>query len=151
MKEVYEIKIWSMIFMKKKLLIIFGAIIIFALIYATFGSLSSGAIISILTMIAIPLVICFYLLPTIIAIKRNHLQKVPIILINILLGFTAIGWIVALIWACMESKPTNVHIHNEISNNDMSEKLRSLDELRKSGLITDEEYERKKSELLRNY
>ncbi len=40
-----------------------------------------------------------YFLPTIIAIARHHRNLLAIILVNIFLGWTFIGWIVALIWA----------------------------------------------------
>lgn len=95
--------------------------------------------------------VLFYLVPTIIAVKRQHLQKVPIILVNILLGWSLIGWVVALVWACMQNKPKVIHMYNESISTDLGEKLKSLGKLRKDGLITDEEYESKKSELLKNY
>ena len=44
-------------------------------------------------------VIAFYFLPTIIAVNRRHHQRTPIVLVNTLLGWTVIGWFVALIWA----------------------------------------------------
>lgn len=43
--------------------------------------------------------IAFYLIPTIIAVKRDHASKGGVIAVNILLGWSAIGWIVALVWA----------------------------------------------------
>jgi hypothetical protein len=39
-----------------------------------------------------------YFVPTIIA--RNKVDFMGIFLVNLLLGWTGIGWIVALIWAC---------------------------------------------------
>lgn len=44
-------------------------------------------------------VLALYLLPTIIATKRRHRQTGPIAIINLLLGFTLVGWIVALAWS----------------------------------------------------
>lgn len=124
-----------------------------AIIYGSYMKnslvLSIAMLIGCITLLVASLLL--YFIPTIVAVKRKHLQKIPIILINILLGWSLIGWIVALIWACMESKPKIVHIHNEVKSTDLGEKLQSLDELRKNGLITDEEYESKKSELLKNY
>ena len=38
-------------------------------------------------------------LPTIIAIVKKHDKLLKIFLVNILLGWTFIGWIVALIWS----------------------------------------------------
>lgn len=40
-----------------------------------------------------------YVLPTIVAVYRQHHNRVPITLVNVLLGWTAIGWVVALVWA----------------------------------------------------
>ena len=42
-----------------------------------------------------------YFIPTIIAIKRDHPNKVAIILLNFLLGWVGIGWIGALIWSVL--------------------------------------------------
>lgn len=43
--------------------------------------------------------LAIYVLPTIIAVYRQHDSRVPIILVDILLGWTAIGWVVALVWS----------------------------------------------------
>jgi Superinfection immunity protein len=43
--------------------------------------------------------LALYLLPTIIAAARRSTSLVGIILVNILLGWTFIGWIVALVWS----------------------------------------------------
>lgn len=40
-----------------------------------------------------------YFLPTVIALLRGHHNGFAIFLTNLLLGWTAIGWIVALIWS----------------------------------------------------
>jgi len=40
-----------------------------------------------------------YFLPTIIAILRKKTNVAAILLINFLLGWTVVGWIVALVWA----------------------------------------------------
>jgi hypothetical protein len=41
-----------------------------------------------------------YLLPTVIAELRRHHQRGAIAVVNILLGWTVIGWVVALAMAC---------------------------------------------------
>lgn len=41
----------------------------------------------------------FYLLPAGIALWQGHPKTMPILLVNLLLGWTVIGWIVALLWA----------------------------------------------------
>lgn len=40
-----------------------------------------------------------YLLPTIIAKQNKHHNVVAICALNILLGWTLVGWVVALVWA----------------------------------------------------
>jgi hypothetical protein len=46
-----------------------------------------------------------YFLPAIIALARSKRDIAGILLLNILLGWTVIGWIVALIWAVKTDVP----------------------------------------------
>jgi Superinfection immunity protein len=41
----------------------------------------------------------FHFLPTIVAAIRNSRHLLAIFLVNLLLSWTAIGWVVALVWA----------------------------------------------------
>ena len=41
-----------------------------------------------------------HFLPTIVAALRNSRHTLAIFLINLLLSWTVIGWVIALIWAC---------------------------------------------------
>jgi sorbitol-specific phosphotransferase system component IIBC len=43
--------------------------------------------------------IAAYFAPTIIALARKHRQTMAIGVLNVLAGWTLIGWIVALVWA----------------------------------------------------
>ena len=52
-----------------------------------------------------------YLLPTIIAIKRNGPQMAAAIIVNLIFGFTVVGWIVALILASKQPQPPVVVIY----------------------------------------
>ena len=45
-----------------------------------------------------------YVLPTILAWKKTH--RIPILLLNLLLGWTLLGWIGALVWA-LNDTPAN--------------------------------------------
>jgi hypothetical protein len=36
------------------------------------------------------------------AFKKQKLQKTEIVVLNVFLGWTFLGWVVALVWACME-------------------------------------------------
>ena len=40
-----------------------------------------------------------YFIPTIVAVKRDHPNKVAIICVDIFLGWSFLGWVVALVWA----------------------------------------------------
>lgn len=40
-----------------------------------------------------------YLFPTFLAVSRQHRNTAPIAIINVLAGWTGIGWLVALVWA----------------------------------------------------
>ncbi len=42
-----------------------------------------------------------YFLPSYIAFARGHANKLPILLLNLLAGWTAVGWVAALIWALL--------------------------------------------------
>ena len=46
------------------------------------------------------LILLFYFLPIGVAALRKHNSLLSIIVTNLWLGWTVIGWIVALIWAC---------------------------------------------------
>jgi hypothetical protein len=49
-----------------------------------------------------------HFLPTIIAALRHSRNVVGIFLLNLFLGWTVIGWVVAMIWACT-SEPKYVY------------------------------------------
>jgi hypothetical protein len=54
---------------------------------------------------AIPLVLLvIYLLPSIVAASRDSNRKGQIFVTNLLLGWTVLGWIIALIWAVGRDK-----------------------------------------------
>lgn len=44
-------------------------------------------------------IIGIYFLPGIVAGKRNHHQAGAIFILNLLLGWTLLGWVFALVWA----------------------------------------------------
>jgi hypothetical protein len=45
-----------------------------------------------------------YFLPAIIALVRERHDKLSIFLLNLFLGWSIIGWIVALVWACKNDR-----------------------------------------------
>jgi hypothetical protein len=50
-----------------------------------------------------------YFLPTILALARGHLSGLAIFLLNLLLGWTLVGWLIALIWSCTGNTAANLY------------------------------------------
>jgi hypothetical protein len=49
-----------------------------------------------------------YFLPTIVALVRHKRNTVSILLLNLFLGWTLVGWIIALVWASTVDVPAPV-------------------------------------------
>lgn len=49
-----------------------------------------------------------YFLPTIIAVIKSKRDTVAILLLNVFLGWSVIGWIIALVWAAKQDVPAVV-------------------------------------------
>lgn len=86
-------------------------------------------------------------LPSIIALSKNHPYKIPIILINIFGSVLwGLGWFIALAWCfILPSGNSSTHSGNSSSSAD---EIRKLHELKEQGVITQEEFEKKKAALL---
>lgn len=95
-----------------------------------------------LWLIIIALVI--YFLPSIIG--YNHKNANSICLLNLFLGWTFIGWVVAIIWAVSNDKKEPI-IFN--SNKSVSEELSQLKQLYDDGTLTKEEFETEKKHVLK--
>lgn len=113
-----------------------------------------------LLVIGIPF-LAIYFLPSIIALSRKKNNAAGIILLNFFLGWTFIGWIVSLIWACLkDNEPQTIVVNNsypkqqnslDTKRNDFDEKLDSLQKLKNlldSGVLSQEEFEQQKAKLL---
>lgn len=48
------------------------------------------------------IVICFYFLPTLIAMVMDRRQAAAIVALNLIAGWTVIGWMIALIWSLIQ-------------------------------------------------
>ena len=104
--------------------------------------------------------IALYLLPIYEAAKRRHPNTLAISLIDIFLGWTVIGWIVALVWAVRRAEPVVVGQGDENSPyviveepsryppNSAADSLKELARLKAEGAITDEDYEAAKHRVL---
>lgn len=79
--------------------------------------METGAAVAGITVVGIFLIILgifFYFLPFIVALLRSH-NVMGVFLINLLVGWSVIGWIVALVMACA-SKAQTIVINNNHSS-----------------------------------
>ena len=53
--------------------------------------------------------VLLYFLPTVVALIRGHLSALAIFFLNLFLGWTLIGWIIALIWSCTGNTSANFY------------------------------------------
>lgn len=118
-----------------------------------------------------------YFLPTIIAMFRGKSNTFAILLLNLFLGWTFIGWIVALIWSVTtDNKPQTIVLNNnstiepknefmtlssqgsnsEQKNNSNlnlhQEQIRSLKKLKQlldDEIINDQEFTQQKNQILK--
>ncbi len=51
-----------------------------------------------------------YFLPSIIAYSRKHRNAGAITVLNLFLGWTLIGWIIAIVWSATSTRPTKVDV-----------------------------------------
>lgn len=54
---------------------------------------------SVLALVLILVGLGIYFLPTIVAVNKSKLNTGAIFILNLLLGWTFLGWVVALVWA----------------------------------------------------
>ena len=52
-----------------------------------------------------PGILAAYFLPSVLAAVRHHHNTGAILLLNVLAGWTIIGWIIALVWAATTVQP----------------------------------------------
>jgi hypothetical protein len=50
-----------------------------------------------------------YFVPWFVAMIRDHHQRSAIAVLNLFLGWTALGWIIALVWACTAVQTKEPH------------------------------------------
>lgn len=127
----------------------------------------------IITLLFIP-----YFLPTIIAFVRRKDSAAGILILNLFLGWTLIGWIGALVWALSADAPRTVIYNNnppppppppappvhpqgytnvtvrkptasaQPTQQDKIDQLRQLKALLDEGVLTEEEFNRQKAAIL---
>lgn len=126
----------------------------------------------------IVLIFCFvfYFLPSIIAMYRGKSNTFAIILLNVFLGWTFVGWIVALVWSVTnDAKPQTIIVNNTTTSNeprndfqrvnqnfntpqkaignfnshsDSIDRLQKIKQLLDDGVLTQEEFIQQKNKIL---
>ncbi len=54
-------------------------------------------------------IVLIYFLPTVVALARGHLSALAIFFLDLFLGWTLIGWLVALIWSSTGNTTANLY------------------------------------------
>lgn len=121
---------------------------------------SAGKLIAGSFFLAAPLL---YILPLIEAKLRCRTNFASIAIVNIFLGWTFIGWVVALAWACSNKRSDSEHRLQPMGQTpvrppsatasatprpSVADEIKKLADLRASGLITDDEFNAQKAKLL---
>jgi hypothetical protein len=60
-----------------------------------------SAFVALGTLAGIAFSLALFFLPTLVAKSRRHPNLLAIFLVNLFFGWTFVGWMIALIWACM--------------------------------------------------
>src|SRR3954453_10189208 len=100
------------------------------------------------------IIVCFllYLLPTMIAAGRKSKRTAGVFVVNFFLGWTLIGWVLALAWAAgsdkqeIAEKSANHKIAAPVS---VADELTKLSQLHKEGVISAAEFSHQKNIILR--
>lgn len=105
--------------------------------------------------------LAIYFLPTFIALGRKKSNQTAIILLNLFLGWTFVGWIVSLVWACTSNNNSQtIVVNNSYPKEDVTlqspkknldDKLNNLQKLKDlldSGVLSQEEFDQQKSQIL---
>jgi hypothetical protein len=97
--------------------------------------------------IAIIIVLFLYFLPTIVGGAKR--QGCAVFVLNLFLGWTLVGWVVALALACYDD-PEPVKIYQSTNEGKMSQydELEKLAELKAKGVISEEEFLEQKQKIL---
>lgn len=59
---------------------------------------TASASVAVLVVVIIAGFVCYFL-PTLIAMMRGHANTAPILVVNLLLGWLLVGWVIALAWS----------------------------------------------------
>ncbi len=88
-----------------------------------------------------------YFVPTVVASGRSHQSATAIFCLNLLLGWTLLGWVIAFVWSF--TNPTQVVVRNKPVKSTADE-IQKLANLKEQGILTEDEFNKKKRQILEN-
>lgn len=94
------------------------------------------------------IIFVLYFIPSINAYWKKKRNKTAVLTLNFFLGWTVIGWIVALIWSSTNDAPAAVVIEKHSPQKSAAEELTHLFDLKQKGALTEEEFQEKKKKIL---
>ena len=89
-----------------------------------------------------------YFLPSFIANSRKHHALIGIVIVNIIAGWTLIGWVACLIWAYGSTNAAAQTVVNKFEFS-LADEISKLADLKEKGLLTEDEFTEKKQQLLK--
>ncbi len=90
-------------------------------------------------------IIFIYFIPAINAYSNKKNNRSSVLVINIFLGWTLIGWVVALAMSAGKDKEIPVIVQNKTTT---AHELEKLAELKEKGIINQDEFEKQKQKIL---
>ncbi|ESQ91041.1 hypothetical protein ABAC460_07505 [Asticcacaulis sp. AC460] len=90
-----------------------------------------------------------YFLPTWIAEWRRNPQRLAITILNLFLGWTFVGWVGALVWACVATPKPPANMIAAPNKDALTANLANLNRLHSEGIITNEELNTQRAEVIR--
>ncbi len=89
-----------------------------------------------------------YFAPTIVAVLSGHHKASAVAVVNLLLAWTLIGWVVAMAWSVTNPPTRPKRPPNPATTPATRDRLEEIDILRREGAITDAEHKAKRAEIL---
>ncbi|SHG52776.1 Short C-terminal domain-containing protein [Fodinibius roseus] len=88
-----------------------------------------------------------YFLPSLVAMLRRHDNTGSIFVLNLLLGWTILGWVIGLVWS-FSSQKERVQTVQQSTPDPITDQLERLANLKEREVITDKEFTQQKEKIL---
>jgi hypothetical protein len=92
------------------------------------------------------ILLALYFMPSWVALLRGKRNAGAIFVLNFFLGFTLIGWVIALVWALAHDGV--MVVQSAPTQNSMATELQKLTDLKNQGVISSDEFETGKRKIL---